>query len=66
VDFYNVKKRAHVAIAEKKCVKVVYKKETSKGVQERYAVKAVDDDGIGLTRFITKETFDSLKCKTAE
>ena len=39
MEFYNVKKRTKVEIAEKKCEKVVYKRETAKGVQERYAVK---------------------------
>ncbi len=54
MDFYNVKKRAHVEIAEKNCEKIIYKKETSKGIQERYAIRAKDDDGTNVTRFITK------------
>ena len=36
MEFYNVKKRTKVEIAEKKCEKVVYKRETAKGVQERF------------------------------
>lgn len=66
MDFYNVKKRQHVEIAEKDCEKIIYKKETSKGIQERYAIRAKDDDGTNVTRFITKQVYDSLKCKVAK
>ena len=66
MDFYNVKKRAHVEIAEKNCEKIIYKKETSKGIQERYAIRAKDDDGTNVTRFITKQAYDKLKCKVAK
>jgi len=62
MKFYNVKKRASVNIADDKCSKVVYKRKTTKGVQERFAVRAVDTDGSNLTKFINKKTFDSLKC----
>ncbi|MCF7791773.1 MAG: hypothetical protein K9L78_04930 [Victivallales bacterium] len=62
VKFYNVKKRESVEVDESSCYKVVYKKETKKGVQERYAVRAKDDDGTNLTKFINKATFDSLSC----
>jgi hypothetical protein len=62
IKFYNVKKRASVEVDEGNCYKVVYKKETSKGVQERYAVRAKDDDGTNLTKFINKETFGTLSC----
>ena len=60
--FYNVKKRESVEIDEKDCKKVVYKRETSKGTQERYAIRAQDDDGTNLTKFVNKETYDKLKC----
>ena len=62
VKFYNVKKRDSVTVDEGKCYKVVYKKKTTKGVQERYAVRAKDDDGTNLTKFINKKSFDTLKC----
>ena len=62
MKFYNVKKRASVEIGESDCKKVVYERQTSKGVQKRYAVRAKDDDGTNLTKFVNKETFDSLKC----
>ena len=66
MDFYNVKKRQHVEIAEKNCEKIIYKKETSKGVQVRYGVKAVDTDGTKLTKFVSKATYDKLKCPVAK
>ncbi len=66
MKFYNVKKRAKVDVAESKCKKVVYKKKTTKGVQERYAVRAQDDDGTNLTKFITKKDFDKLTCPVAK
>lgn len=62
MKFYNVKKRESVEISESACKKVVYKRETSKGTQERYAVRAQDDDGTNLTKFVNKATYDSLSC----
>ena len=62
IKFYNVKKRKNVEVNVKDCCKVIYKKETSKGTQERYAVRSKDDDGTKLTKFINKETFDGLSC----
>ena len=61
IKFYNVKKRASVEIPEEQCCKVVYKKETAKGVQERFAIRA-KDDGTNVTKFCSKATFDSLNC----
>ncbi|OGV47555.1 MAG: hypothetical protein A2017_11315 [Lentisphaerae bacterium GWF2_44_16] len=66
MKFYNVKKRASVNISDDKCTKVIYKRKTTKGVQERYAVRAVDSDGSNLTKFINKKTFDTLKCPVAK
>jgi len=63
MKFYNVKKRKEVEIADAKCKKVVYKRKTSKGVQERFAVRAQDDDGTNLTKFINKAVFDKLACE---
>jgi hypothetical protein len=62
MKFFNVKKRKQVEIPEAKIKKAVYKRKTSKGVQERYAVRAQDDDGTNLTKFIDKATFDKLSC----
>lgn len=66
MEFYNVKKRAKVKVADAKCEKVVYKRETSKGVQERYAVRAKDDDGMALTKFVSKDVYDKLTCKVGK
>ena len=63
VKFYNVKKRASVEINESNCFKKIYIRKMSNGTQERYAIRAKDDDGINLTKFINKQTFDSLSCK---
>jgi hypothetical protein len=62
MKFYNVKKRDSVEISESDCKKVVYKRKTAKGVQERYAVRAKDDDGTNLTKFVNKATYDKLSC----
>ncbi len=56
MEFYNVKKKAKVQIADKDCKVQVYKV----GNQERYALRAQDDDGINLTRFVTKEVYDKF------
>lgn len=62
--FYNVRKKASVTIDDSKCTKVVYSRTTKAGaVQQRYAVKAVDADGTNLTKFISKDAYDALKCK---
>lgn len=64
MEFYNVKKRKKVKIAEAKCTKVVYERTTKAGTkQKRYAVKAQDDDGTNLTKFVTQADYDKLTCK---
>tara|TARA_A100001015_G_scaffold55666_1_gene61157 strand:+ start:1483 stop:1671 length:189 start_codon:yes stop_codon:yes gene_type:complete len=60
IEFYNVKKREKVQIDESAIQKVEYERETSKGKQIRYALKAKDDDGTNLTKFCSKETYDQL------
>ena len=66
-ELYNVRKKAKVLIDDSKCTKVVYSKTTKSGaVQEHYAIKAKDDDGTSLTKFISKATYDSLKCKVGK
>ncbi len=66
MKFYNVKKRQAVTIADGDCRKVVYKRKTSKGIQERYAIRAKDDDGTNLTKFLKKDLFDKLSCPMAK
>lgn len=63
MEFYNVKKRASVVVADTKCAKEVIKRETSKGIQYRYAVSAKDDDGTKLYKFISEATFKGSKIK---
>ncbi len=58
MEFFNVRKREKVDIPDDKIKKTTYGRETSR---VRYAVRAVDDDGTNLTKFISKETFNSLK-----
>ncbi len=66
MQFYNVKKRSKVDVPEAKCTKVVYERKTSKGIQKRYAVRAKDDDGTNLTKFVAKEDYEKLKCKAGK
>ena len=63
MQFYNVKKRSKVDVPE---AKVVYERKTSKGIQKRYAVRAKDDDGTNLTKFVAKEDYEKLKCKAGK
>ena len=66
-ELYNVKKKAKVQIDDSKCSKVIYSKKTKNGsIQEHYAIKAIDDDGTHLTKFITKAAYESLKCKAVK
>ncbi len=57
MEFYNVKKRAKVNVPDTKLKKKAYGEGTNR---VRYAARAVDDDGTNLTKFISKETYDSL------
>jgi len=61
IKFYSFKKRESVEVDESTCTKVIYRKETAKGVQERYGIKSVDD-GTNLTKFCSKTDFDALDC----
>lgn len=59
MEFYNVKKRMKVNIDEKNI------KKTSYGTDRvRYAVRAKDDDGTNLTKFVSKDTYNSLDVPT--
>ena len=61
IEFYNVKKKEKVLIAEEKVSKKTYEKTTKSGkLSIRYCLKAVDDDGTKLTKFCTKADFDSV------
>lgn len=57
MQFYNVKKREKVEISDSDVKKTTY---NVKGGQVRYAVRAVDDDGMNLTKFMKKDNWDAL------
>lgn len=57
MQFYNVKKREKVEIGEDMLKKTSY---SGKGGQKRYAVRAKDDDGTNLTRFVSKDDWDAM------
>jgi hypothetical protein len=61
VEFYNVKKREKIIKPVSECTRKIYRRETEKGVQLRYAICSCDD-GTNLTKFANKGTFDSLDC----
>jgi hypothetical protein len=65
IEFYNVKKRKKVSIQESAIEKKEYKRETTKGVQVRYAFRAQDDDGTNLTKFVSKADFDKVNAPVA-
>ena len=63
IEFYSVKHRRKVQVDESEVEKKTYGRETSKGVQTRYALQAqttVDGDSVKLTKFVGKEEFDRL------
>tara|TARA_B100002019_G_scaffold287211_1_gene298859 strand:+ start:2326 stop:2517 length:192 start_codon:yes stop_codon:yes gene_type:complete len=61
IEFYNVKKKQKVKISESSVEKKKYEKETKTGkLSIRYSLKAVDDDGTKLTKFCSKEDYDSI------
>jgi len=60
IEFYDVKNRTKVSVSAKSVEKVTYERETKSGAtQIRYALKAVKD-GVKLTKFVSKETWDSI------
>ncbi|HBG81946.1 TPA: hypothetical protein DDW69_03865 [candidate division CPR2 bacterium] len=61
MEFYNVKKRQKVDVSDNHLKKTIYE---GKGGQKRFAVRSVDDDGTKLTKFISKDTYDSLQVPT--
>ena len=61
IEFYNVRKKKKVGIAENEVSRVVYERTTKAGKKvKRYGVKAVDEDGTKLTKFCSKDMYDSL------
>ena len=63
IEFYSVKHRRKVQVDDSEIAKKTYDRETSKGVQKRYALQAqttVDGDSVKLTKFVSKDTFDQV------
>ncbi len=65
IEFYDVKSRAKVSLGEADVSKVTYESTTKAGaVQVRYALRG-NYDGRKLTKFVSKDTWDSLNVATA-
>lgn len=61
IEFYNVKKKSKVSVDESKVEKKTYESTSKTGKKTtRYAFAAVDEDGTKLTKFCSKESFDSI------
>jgi hypothetical protein len=60
MEFYNVKTRKKVRVPDTQIKKKKMKRKTAKGTQVRYAVTA-DVDGTKLFKFVSEDTFNSLK-----
>ena len=61
IEFYNVKKKQKVSVTEEEVEKVEYKSTTKLGkTVTRYGLKSVDEDGTKLTKFVSKEVYNSL------
>ena len=60
MEFYNLKTRSRVEIPESDITKHKMVRATKTGEQTRYAVKATYE-GTPLTKFVSQETYDSLK-----
>ena len=60
MEFYNLKTRSRVEIPESDITKHKMVRATKTGEQTRYAVKATYE-GTPLTKFVSQDTYDSLK-----
>jgi hypothetical protein len=59
VEFYNVKTRQKVQIDDSQIKKTKYSRTAKDGsIQYRYAFRA-EDNGVNLTKFVSKETWDA-------
>ncbi|NDJ75339.1 MAG: hypothetical protein GYB65_03690 [Chloroflexi bacterium] len=57
IEFYDVKIRQKVQIAESEVVKTTF---TTKNGQTRYGLRAKTEDGRNLTKFVSKADWESL------
>ena len=61
-EFYSVKHKRKVSVDDSEIQRKTYERETSKGTQTRYALQAetnVDGDRVKLTKFVSKDDYDS-------
>jgi len=66
IEFYDVRKREKVGVPEDQVKKTSYERETKSGkIQVRYALVA-QLEGSKLTKFVSKDTWDSLNVPTVE
>ena len=69
MEFYSVKHRKKVEVPDKDIQKKTYNSKGDKGSSTRYAAVAeteVEGSTVKLTKFINKETYDSLKVPEAK
>ena len=57
IEFYDVKTKKKVSIAEKDVLKTTF---TTKNGQTRYGLRAKTSDGRNLTKFVSKGDWDKL------
>ena len=63
VEFYDVKNKTKVSIPVSEVTKVTYERTTKSGAtQVRYALRA-EKNGMKLTKFVSKETWDMIPDK---
>jgi hypothetical protein len=59
IQFYDVKNRKKVDVSESQVKKVKYVRQTSKGAQTRYALRA-NVGGVNLTKFVSEVDWKKL------
>lgn len=65
IEFYDVKARQKVSIPVSQVQKTKYERQTKDGAtQVRYAVRAKSSSGGNLTKFVSKDMWDSLDVPT--
>ena len=63
IEFYDVKNKKKVSVPVGDVSKVTYERQTKSGdTQVRYALKA-ELNGVKLTKFVSKETWDMIPDK---
>ena len=61
IEFYNVKKKQKVQIDESNVSRHSMERTTKTGkISTRYALRAIDDDGVKLTKFCSKADYDKI------